>query len=156
MYRAGMTPQQALDTFVDRFTPDVAAQAREVLAGLRKRLPGAVQLVYDNYNALAIGFAPVRKPSTAVISVAVYPRNVLLYFLRGAGLPDPHGLLQGSGSQGRHIPDADAASFRDKNISNLIDCAISHAEPPFDPKGTGDLVIQSVSARQRPRRPVGK
>ncbi|MCA8900122.1 MAG: hypothetical protein KDA53_02620 [Hyphomonas sp.] len=151
-----MTAQQDLDTFLDRFTPEVAAQARDVLAGLRARLPGAVQLVYDNYNALAIGFAPVRKPSTAVISVAVYPRTVLLYFLKGAGLPDPQGLLKGAGTTGRHIPDAGAALFADRHVSALIDAAVVRAEPPFDPKGPGELVIQSISAKQRPRRPAGK
>lgn len=151
-----MTPQQQLDPFLDRYTLEIAAQARRVLDGLRARLPGAVQLVYDNYNALAIGFAPTRKPSGAVLSVAVYPRTVLLYFLKGASLPDPDGLLKGSGTRGRHIPDADSATFSDPRVKALIDAAAGQAEPPFNPEGPGELVIQSISAKQRPRRPAGK
>lgn len=150
-----MTPQQQLDGFLDRFTPEIAAQARRVLAALRARLPGAVQLVYDNYNALAIGFAPVDKTSTGVLSVAVYPRNVMLYFLTGASLEDPHGLLKGSGSRGRNIPHADTETFGDPRVQALIDTAIDRAEPPFAPEGPGRLIVKSVSEKQRPRRPAG-
>jgi hypothetical protein len=52
----------------------------------RKRIPGTAELAYDNYNALAIGFGPDEKTSNAVISVAVWPRSVMLYFLKGATL----------------------------------------------------------------------
>jgi len=154
MYGLAMSPQLQLDGFIDRFTPDVAAQARRVLARMQARLPGAVQLVYDNYNALAIGFAPLRKPSTAVMSVAIYPRGVMLYFLTGASLPDPDGLLKGSGTKGRHIPDADESMFDDAPVVALIDAAVARANPPFRSDAQGELVIQSISARQRPRRPA--
>src|ERR1039458_9537409 len=61
------------------------------------RLPGAVQLVYDNYNALVIGFGPSERASEASFSIVLYPRWVTLFFLQGAGLPDPRRLLKGSG-----------------------------------------------------------
>jgi hypothetical protein len=41
------------------------------LAKMRARLPGAVELVYDNYNALAIGFGPTERTSEAVFSIEV-------------------------------------------------------------------------------------
>ena len=56
------TPQQQLDRFLDAFTPPIAALARQVLSQMRRRYPTAYELVYDNYNALAIGFAPPRAP----------------------------------------------------------------------------------------------
>jgi hypothetical protein len=47
--------------------------AKGALALLRKRLPGAVELVYDNYNALAVGFGPSGRGSgvEALIKVAL-------------------------------------------------------------------------------------
>lgn len=45
-----------LNGFIGRFAPPVAKVARACVAKLRKRLPGAHLPVYDNYNALAIGF----------------------------------------------------------------------------------------------------
>jgi hypothetical protein len=55
---AGSTPQQQLDSFIDKFTPRLASQVRVTMAWMRVRLPGATVMVYDNDNALAIGFGP--------------------------------------------------------------------------------------------------
>jgi hypothetical protein len=57
-----MTPKEELDAFIDRFTPDVAKLARRALARMRKLTPGSLELVYDNYNALAVGFSPTERP----------------------------------------------------------------------------------------------
>src|SRR5436853_5352809 len=98
-----MDPQAELDGFLAKFAPEVEAQAHGLIARMRARLPGATIMVYDNYNALAIGFGASGKVSKAVLSLAVFPRWVTLCFLSGAGLPDTHGLLKGEGSQVRHI-----------------------------------------------------
>ena len=45
-----------LKRFIAKFTPDIARLANAALVKMRKRLPGAVRLVYDNYNALGVGF----------------------------------------------------------------------------------------------------
>jgi len=45
---------QQLAGFIDKFDPAIAKLTRSARAVLRKRLPTAVELVYDNYNALAI------------------------------------------------------------------------------------------------------
>ncbi len=98
-----MTPEKQLDEFIARFTPEVAHCARAALAKVRKLCPGATELVYDNYNALAIGFAPCERSSEAIFSIALYPRWVNFFFLQGRWLPDPDRLLQGKGSTVRHI-----------------------------------------------------
>ena len=66
-----MEPKAQLDSFIAKFTPEVAAIASATLAKMRKRLPNATQLVYDNYNALAIGFGPSERTSDAIFSIAV-------------------------------------------------------------------------------------
>src|SRR3954453_20292210 len=98
-----MDPQRQLDEFIDKFRPDVAALTRALLTKMMARVPGAVIMVYDNYNALAIGFGPTEKAGQAILSLAVMPRWVTLCFLRGVGLPDAQGLLKGSGNQVRHL-----------------------------------------------------
>ncbi|HVQ32267.1 MAG TPA: hypothetical protein VMV21_21900, partial [Vicinamibacteria bacterium] len=89
------SPSAQLAAFLAKFTPEVAALARKAIAALRKRLPGARVLVYDNYNALAVGFGPNERASEAILSIAVYPRWVSLFFLRGKGLADPRKVLRG-------------------------------------------------------------
>src|SRR5947208_11392800 len=150
---ASPSPQQQLDFFIDKFTPEVAALARRVLAHLRDWLPGAVEFVYDNYYALAIGFGPTERPSDAVISVVLYPRWVHLYFLQGAVLPDPAGRLKGSGKVGRHLVLHDDAPVDEPEVRALIDDAVALAETPFDAKRPRRLLIRAVAEKQRARRP---
>ena len=49
----------------------------------------AVEMIYDNYNWLVIGFSPTDRPSDAIFSLVLPPGRVTLCFLQGAGLPDP-------------------------------------------------------------------
>jgi hypothetical protein len=147
--------QSQLDGFLAKFTPEVDSLAHALVARMRARLPGAAIIVYDNYNALAIGFGPTEKPSHAVLSLAVFPRWVTLCFLQGAGLPDPSGILRGDGSRVRHVRLHDSEALDDPPIEALIAEAVSRSEPPFDPAAGQRLVIKSISAKQRPRRPPG-
>jgi hypothetical protein len=148
------SPESRLDAFLDKYTPAIATLARACLAKMRARLPGAVQLVYDNYNALGIGFGPSERASDAIFSIALYPRWVTLFFLQGAGLPDPRRILKGSGKVVRHIVLASAADLDQPAIQDLMAQALKHAEAGIDPAAPERLVIRSVSARQRPRRPA--
>ena len=148
-----MDAQSQLDSFIDKFTPDVAILTRALVARMRQRLPGADILVYDNYNALAIGFGPSEKAGQAVLSLAVMPRWVTLCFLRGAGLPDPCGMLRGSGSRVRHVRLHRPEALDDAGVQALIDEALARAEPPIPSAPPGRLIIKSISAKQRPRRP---
>ena len=149
-----MSAEEQLDGFLARFTPAVEADARAALAHMRARIPGAVQLVYDNYNALAIAFGANEKLSGVVFSVALYPRWVSLFFSGGPYLDDPLGLLKGEGNTVRHIVLKDAAVLTSPGVEALIAQALDRADPPIDPAGLGRLVIKSVSAKQRSRRPV--
>jgi hypothetical protein len=148
-----LSPEVQLDAFLAKFTPEVERQARAALERMRARLPGAWQLVYDNYNALAIAFGANDKLSGVVFSVALYPRWVSLFFARGTELPDPEGLLQGTGKGIRHIVLKDIALFDKPGVQALIAVALARATPPIDQSKPGKLIIKSVSAKQRPRRP---
>ena len=149
-----MDPQAELDTMIDRFTPEVAADARAALAMVTARLPGATILVYDNYNALAIAFGANAKLSGVVCSVALYPRWVSLFLSNGPELPDPHRLLAGEGATMRHIK-LTPRLIADARVHALLDAAAASVGVPIDPAVKERLVIKSVSAKQRPRRPAG-
>ena len=142
-----------LDAFIDKYTPDMAALTRRLLARMKARVPGATILVYDNYNALAIGFAAGERVKDVVLSLAVYPRWVSLFFMQGRWLDDPQGLLKGGGNRVRHVPAITEASFDDPRIDALIEQALDKADRPIDPAAEQVLIVKSVSARQRPRRP---
>jgi hypothetical protein len=147
-----MVPRRQLDSFIDKFTPQVAAQTRSAFAWMRRKFPGATVLVYDNYNALAIGFGPNETTSEAVFSLAVFPQWVSLFFLQGATLPDPHRRLAGGGKQVRHIRLDPLDLLEDPEVLALMDAeAVRLGLAPSS--GRGKIVIKSISAKQRPRRP---
>ena len=150
---ADRTPAQQLGSFLAKFEPRVAASARTALSRLRKKLPGAIEIVYDNYNALAIGFGPSEKASEAIFSIAVFPRWVSLFFLQGAKLPDPDKVLQGSGTRVRHIVLTATEILEQPAVKKLMLLALASAKKPLDPKQRRRLIIKSISAKQRPRRP---
>jgi hypothetical protein len=151
-----MSPEEQLDGFLAKFTPAVETQARAALERMRARIPGAVQLVYDNYNALAIAFGANETLSGVVFSIAVYPRWVSLFFSRGPQLDDPLKLLKGAGNTVRHIVLEDVEAIASDAVEALIAQALARADPPIDPALPGRLVIKSVSAKQRSRRPVSR
>src|SRR6202521_3079853 len=141
------TPARQLASFLAKFEPSVAASARAALSRLRKRLPGATEIVYDNYNALAVGFGPGDRPSEAIFSIVVYPRWVSLFFLQGARLKDPAKLLRGSGTKVRHIVLREADDIGLRQVDDLIAAALAAAVRPIDAKAQRQLIIKSVSAK---------
>ena len=135
-----------------KYAPAVARDARFVRRWLRRRLPGAVEFIYDNYNWLVIGFGPTERPSDAVFSIVLAPRWVTLCFLEGAQLADPDGLLRGSGKVVRNIRLEDVSMLNRPAVRALIDEAVANAEP-FDPTQRRRVLLRAVLDRQRPRRP---
>ncbi len=148
------SPQKQLDGFLAKYLPEIGAQARACLKIMRARIPGAIQLVYDNYNALVIGFGPSERPSEAVFSVVLFPRWVSICFLQGARVPDPDKLLTGSGNQVRFLRLASASDLNRPDVRELMATAMETANVPFDPSVKSRLIIRSISAKQRPRRPA--
>ena len=148
------TPAAQLAGFIAKYTPAMAREGRAALRRMRQLVPGAVQMVYDNWNGLVVGFGPNDRASDAVVSILMVPDHVTLCFIQdGPSLPDPARLLQGSGTMVRHVKLASAADLDKPAIRALIKAAVTRSEVPFTRGARGRLVIKSISPKQRPRRP---
>lgn len=145
------SPNEQLTEFIAKYSPEIQGQAHAVLAKMRERLPNAVEMVYDSYNALVCGFSPTEKPSEAVFSIVLYPRYIAICFIQGAAMPDPHGILQGKGNQVRWIRLSSPADLDRPDVVETMDLALAHAQKSFDPLQPRQLTIRSISAKQRPR-----
>lgn len=150
------TARTAVAGFFAKYDPAVAKVGRAALRKLRRLVPGAMELVYDNYNALAIGFSPTERASDVVVSIALYPRWVSLFFLQnGPKLPDPTKILRGSGSRVRHVVlEHGEATLDAPEVRALLAAALRTAKVPIDPKAKSRIVVKSVSKTQRPRTAV--
>lgn len=146
--------ENQLAGFMAKFTDEVSSLAEAILGEMRRLYPTALKLVYDNYNALAIGFSPTERASDGIFSIALFPRWVSLFFLQAQGLPDPDRILKGGGNVVKHIVLPSPATLHEPAVSTLMHEATVRAKVPLDLRGAHRLIIKSISAKQRPRRPA--
>ena len=144
--------EEQLAGFIDKFDAGNQTLIRAVRKALRKRLPTANELVYDNYNFFVIGYCATERPSDCIVSIAAAAGGVVLSFYYGSTVPDPHKLLLGSGSQNRFIRLESARTLSHPHVAALISAAVEQGKTPLAAGGKRKLIIRSISAKQRPRR----
>lgn len=92
----------AIDAWLDARPEPLATLARTWFARLRACGDDVCELMHDGQATACVGDA-------AFAYVAVYSRHVSVGFYAGSELPDPTGLLEGTGRFMRHVklrPDA--------------------------------------------------
>jgi hypothetical protein len=144
--------EKQLETFIAKFDARGRALIRSTRRAMRRRLPTANELVWDNYNFLVIGYSATERPSDSVLSLASDANGVGLSFYRGSSLPDPHRILLGSGAQNRFLRLESARTLARPEVEALIAAAVAQMRVPLPEKGRRRLIIRSVSKKQRPRR----
>ena len=114
--------------------------------------PQSNELIYDNYNALAIGFSLTDKAGDVFCSIAVYSKHVNLGFNRGSEIADPKKILKGEGSLYRHLTIKEKSDVPTHYIKILLKEAYKNAFTKLKGKPQslkGKTIIKSVSAKQR-------
>jgi hypothetical protein len=144
--------EKQLASFITKFEPAHQSLIRSVRKVLRKRLPTANEVVYDNYNFFVIGYCATERSSDCIVSIAAAANGVSLSFYYGAGVPDPHKLLLGSGNQNRFIRLESVKVLSDPRVEALIAAAVAQAKTPLPGSGNRKLIIRSVAGKQRQRR----
>jgi hypothetical protein len=146
------TPSQRLASFVAKFDTANAKLIRACRSELRRLLPAAKELVYDNYNFLVIAFSASDRVGDVIVSLAAGASGLSMHFLQGASVPDPDGLLLGEGKQNRFIRLPSVDTLREPAVVSLIEVACDQVGRPLPWSGRHELIIKSISAKQRPRR----
>ena len=131
-----------LERIIAKQPPEMAKLTKAVLEKLRARFPGAVELVYDKKRGLVVGFCPDEHASNAINSIGVYSKWINLYFFEGDTLPDPEGILQGSGSMVRSIRLTSADDLDRPAVKALMAEALKRARPRLNPKLKRRVIIR--------------
>lgn len=145
----GHTPAAQLRALIERFDPKDRKLVRAVRTALRSRFPTANELAYDYGTSVVISYSPTQRGIDAVVSLALRPAAVALYFNQGLQLPDPKRLLHGAGRQARFIPLTSAGDLARAGVRSLIAAALDRAKIPLPSEGKGRLVIKKQDKRSR-------
>src|SRR3954469_3493192 len=128
---ATVSPAKQVEAFIAKFDPAIARLTRSARSALRKRLPTAIEQVYDNYNFLAIGFCTTERTSDCIVSLAVSAKGVALSFYNGASLSDPNKILLGNGKQNRYLRLESVKMLSEAPVEALLRAAIAQAQTPL-------------------------
>src|SRR5262245_11180841 len=120
-----MSPEAELERFVAKFDAKNQKLIRQLRQAMKRRVPGANEFVYDNYNFLVIAYCPSEKVSEAYFSLGADAHGVNLFFgYNGTRLADPAGLLQGRGKLNRFVRLASARQLASAGVQALVSAAI--------------------------------
>lgn len=117
------TGDPAVDTFLKGYSPqvrEIAVKARETILSV---LPGATEKVYPGWKVIQYGAGSSMKDVFAVISPQ--RERVNLGLANGADLPDPHGLLEGSGEKIRHVKLTSTQAASAPAVRELVQSALN-------------------------------
>jgi hypothetical protein len=151
-----IVPEAQLRAYVDKLDPKNQKLFRSVRSAVRKRFPTANELAYDYGHALVVGYAPADRGIDAIVAIRACATGVSLSFGQGAKLPDPKGLLRGSGKQTRFIPVGAARELAHPDVEALMAASVDQVTLPLSSEGKGSLIIKSDRAKKRPRRKPSK
>jgi len=97
----------------------VAAIARKLRALIEDIYADTVEVPWANQGVIGYGVGP-RKMSEHFCYIGLYKGHVNLGFFHGSALPDPAGMLEGTGKKLRHIRIRDDAAIEKEAIRELI------------------------------------
>jgi hypothetical protein len=108
-------------------TEDVQALARDVRALIADIYPQVTEVPWPRQQITGYGLGP-KKMSEHFCYIGAHAAHVNLGFNYGADLPDPEGLLEGTGKKFRHIKITQIEQIRQAGLRQLIIAAIEERE----------------------------
>ena len=152
-----MKPNPQLQTFVAPYDQEIQKSTMQLRNFITDLVPEANELIWDNYNAVAMAYSKSEKLKDAFCHIALYSKHVNFGFNRGAELSSSAIQLQGKGKLIRHIKLTNFDSFPKKEIEKLIWEAVGVSErinPSLLQETTSPKsIIMSISEKKiRPKK----
>ena len=156
-----MKPNPQLKKFIAPYDERIQNLTMELRNFITDLVPQANELIWDNYNAVALAYSKSEKLKDAFCHIAVYSGHVNFGFNRGAELTKETVKLNGKGKLIRHISIKDLPSFPKKELKDMVWEAVGISEnlnkelieKNTEPKS----IVMSVSEKKiRPNRKASK
>jgi hypothetical protein len=116
-----------IDELLAGYSPEVRDLALRACDLVRSVLPDAVVKVHPGWKNIMFSTGP--RMGDMVVAVMPLRARINLH-LAGADLPDPAGLLEGTGKMGRHVKVASPAMLENPALRELLLAAVAHQSHP--------------------------
>ena len=153
----GKNQTEDLLKFLAPFSEEIRERALWLREFVWDLYPGTNELIYDNYNALAIGWSPTDKVGHTFCSIAIgrTSKNVHFGFYWGSEIAAPEKKLLGEGKQYRYILVKDKNNFPKAYMEQLLKEAYANSLAKVKeskPFMEGKTITKSVSAVKRAKK----
>ena len=140
--------------FIAPYPPEVQEMSLWLREFVWDLYPKTNELIYDNYNAVALGWSITEKLGHTFCSIALLPKYVHFGFYWGSQIADPDKLLLGKGNQYRYIIVKTKEEFPKAYIKKLLKEAYANSLAKVKDKkeiANGKTITKSVSpVKKRP------
>ena len=123
-----MEPNHQLKNFLEPYDDSIQNLTLKLRNFITNLVPEANELIWDNYNAVAMAYSKSEKLKDAFCHIAVYSGHVNFGFNRGAELKTTNIKLKGSGKLIRHFSVKSFETFPKEEIKSMIWEAVGLAE----------------------------
>src|SRR5436309_1914950 len=151
-----MSKEQTTDLlkFLKPFGDDIKERALWLREFVWDLYPETNELIYDNYNALAVGWSPTDRVGHTFCSIAVgrTSHNIHFGFYWGSEISDPEKILLGRGNQYRYILVKNKNDFPKAYIKKLLKEAYANSLAKVEDKNQiikGQTMVKSMSEKKR-------
>ena len=143
--------------FLKPFNKEITERALWLREFIWDLYPQANELIYDNYNALAVGWSPTDRVGHTFCSIAIgrTSNNVHFGFYWGSEISDPDKILLGEGNQYRYILVPDKDKFPKAYIKKLVKEAYANSLAKVKDSRqirSGQTIVKSISAKKREKK----
>lgn len=149
-----------LRAFLGAFGPEIARIALRLRGFVLEQAPMCNEFVDRSEDVVTISYGLTELPGDTFCHVAVHAGWVNLEFDRGSQLPDPEGLLRGSGPSTRHVRIASLDDLRRPLVGQFLRSAMRAAAQSGSDTGKRSAarpVVRGVYAKERrPDKPAPK
>ena len=114
----------AFDRFLGTLTPDVAGIARAVRLAVLEAFPDAIEW-FDPGNSL-LAFGSTRTMRDLMFAIIPHKAHVNLQLVDGVDLPNPEGMIEGTGKRARHVKVRSVDDVESSWLRAAIDAQIAH------------------------------
>jgi hypothetical protein len=122
-----MNHDEKVEVKLSELLSDRPIALRDLAINIRREITQSTgecsEILYKTY-AVSVAYTYTRRLREAFLHMAVYANHLNLGFNQGTALPDPDGVLKGTGKLIRHIRIDSISTIRKPAVKNLVNAGI--------------------------------